>query len=166
MKAGMTASVSICLICAVVLGKLVSSAEGTDPGQRPADGGRVLVPGAARAVPSNPGPVADQRSLGGFAAAWSGSSSATKEALAEQARADASAAHEREVALVSTRMLQIQARQDPGRAEFYLQQINDKGTAPRNAVPSAQYRQAAERQRQVNDYMSAKLDQLHAAQRR
>jgi hypothetical protein len=63
-------------------------------------------------------------------------------------------------------MLQIQARQDPGRAEFYLRQINDKASAPGNAVSSVQYRQATDRQQQTNEYMSAKLDRLRAAQRR
>jgi hypothetical protein len=111
-------------------------------------------------------PTSDQRSLAGFVTAWSGSSSLTKEALAKQERAEALAAHEREVAMVSRRMLEIQTRQDPGRAEFYLHQINDQAPAPGNAVSSAQYRQAAERQRQVDENMSAKLDRLRAALRR
>jgi hypothetical protein len=166
MKDGMTTSVSICLIAAAVLGKLVASAQDTHAGQRPADGNRAQVLSAPAPRPSNPAPTTDQRSLAGFVAAWSGSSSLTKEALAKRERAEALAAHEREVAMVSRRMLQIQARQDPGRAEFYLRQINDKASAPGNAVSSVQYRQATDRQQQTNEYMSAKLDRLRAAQRR
>jgi hypothetical protein len=161
MKAGVTVSVVICLISAAVLVKMVSSTDDVPSGQRTVDGDR-----ATPSLPSHPAPVADQRSLGGVVAAWSGSPAQTKEALAAQERAEALAAHEREVAIVSIRMLQIQARQDPARAEFYLKQINDKATVPRDTVPPAPYRQAAERQRQVNDTMSEKLDRLRAAQRR
>lgn len=166
MKTGMTTSVSICLIAAAVLGKVVISANDTHARQRPFDGNRPPVPSATVPRPANPVATADQRSLAGFVAVWSGTSSLTKEALAKEERAEALAAHEREVAIVSRRMLQLQARQDPSRAEFYLRQINDKVPAAGDAVSSAQYRQAAERQQQMVEYMSAKLDRLRAAQRR
>jgi hypothetical protein len=124
------------------------------------------------ARPEHRSPHPDPRSFSGFVAAWSAAAGSFSE-QSSSAATDVSTrnserlqAHEREVALVSVRMLQIQARQDPERAAFYLSQVNDKESSSPPAVLPAPYRNAAERQRQVNDYMSQKIDQFSAAQRR
>lgn len=170
MKARGTSSVSICVAAAAVIGVAVMSADRTGPAPI---GAHEPVRKEDIAAPAPPPPQPDQRSLGGFIAAWSGQAGPTStphsppvDSTDDTMRAERQQAHEREVATVAVRMLQLQARQDPQRAAFYLSQINDKAAVPATRASPRQYRQAEDRQRQVNDYMAAKIDRLRAAQPR
>lgn len=120
-----------------------------------------------------------QHTLGGFVAVWSmrqtdppASStepepSAAAVAEVEARRAQHAAAHAREVKQVSIRMLELQAKQDPARAYFYLAQATSlsASTSIPALAPSRHRQEASERQRRTNEYMSAKMDQLRAAQK-
>lgn len=127
----------------------------------------------ARSTIAQPdGTYASQQGLGGFVAIWTMRGPAVAPARqpapaeVQAVRAALAAAHAREVAQVSVRMLELQARQDPARAAYYLAQAAHERAHPYPAPPqpSRQQQALAERQRQVNQYMSAKIDQLIAAQ--
>lgn len=119
----------------------------------------------------------DKNSLAGFVHVWSGSTNGSPETSStigqsyksneQTVRSEREAAHAREVAQVSIRMLELQAKQYPSRADHYLQQAKARAQAIVQplATPSRERVAHLERQRQVNAYMSSKIDRLRSAQR-
>ena len=174
MSTGAKLSGSICVIAGAVICAVIFLRDGNSSKHQVAINEHRLTDRNTVTRPERRSRQLDQGAFSGFATAWSApagsfpeqSSSAGTDAPTRNMNVERLRAHEREVVLVSARMLQIQAKQDPERAVFYLSQINDKQTSSLPAVLPAPYRNAAERQRQVNDYMAQKIDQFSAAQRR
>jgi hypothetical protein len=181
-----TRHISVALLCIAGLSAWLTMSTTGDAGAGSERAGVPSATGHNKGHDSDPAPSLllqaediGPPTLAGFVAVWSmrGAATAPSSAdplplplpMAETAtqRAERQAAHARKVTSVSVRVLELLARQEPSHAADYLAQANTMLADPALMArqPSKQSDEAVERRRQLNASISAKIDQMMAAQR-